>query len=128
MGGDGLGEGFGVEGVDVGWGVGWEGLDLDLLDGAVGVEDDGGDGVVDAGAEVEERAGGVGDEGLWMLEGLLEEGYFFVVVGGDVAIGQAREVELAAGVGGEESGDGPEDDGCEGELDAEAEEGVGGKG
>ena len=103
-----LGEWDGVEGVDVGGRVGGEGMELDLLDGAVGVEEEGGDGVVVAGTPVEERAGGVGDEGGGVAEDLFEEGDFGAVVGGDVAVGEAWGVELAAGVGGDEGCEDPE--------------------
>ena len=138
LGGDGLGEGDWVVGVYVdcwvcgarcvGGGVGGAGLEFDLLDRTVGVEEDGGDWVVGAGARVEEGAGGVGDEWGWVLEDLFQEGGHFAIVGGDDAVGKARGVELAAGMGGEERGEDPDggEAGCE--LETEAEEGVGGKG
>ena len=118
LGGEGLGEGDGVEGVDihggvcgacsVGGGGGGEGLEFGLLDGTVGVEKDAGDGVVGAGASVEERAGGRGYEGGGVLEDLFEEGGDFAVVGRDDAVGEAGGVELDAGMGGEEGGEDPE--------------------
>jgi hypothetical protein len=94
-------------------------LKLALLDGAVGVKDEGGDGVVGAGAPVQERAGSRGDERLGIAENLFEESDFFVVVGGDSAVGKAGGVELAAGVGGDERGYAPECNECDGTLDVD---------
>jgi hypothetical protein len=122
---DGLGEGDGVEGVDVGGGVGRKGLELDLLDGAVGVKEDGWDGVVGAGTPVEERAGGVGDEWRGMVEDLLEERGLLAVVGGDLAVGECGGVEVAAGMGGEESREDPEGGCGSGELEADGGAGMG---
>ena len=85
-----------------------------MLDGAIGVEDGGGDGIVGAGTPVEQGAGGGGDFGVGMLEDLFEEGDFFAVVGGDVAVGQAGGVEGFARTGSEEGGDDPESDCCSG--------------
>ena len=93
-------------------------MELDLLDGAVGVEDDGGDGVVGAGAPVEEGARGGGDQRGGMAEDLLEQGDFGAVVGGDFAVGQARGVEAAAGMGGEQGGEDPDGGTGGDELDA----------
>ncbi len=119
LGGQGLGKGDGIEGVDVRRGVGGKRLEFDLLDGSVGVEDDGGDGVISAGAVVEEGASGAGYERGRVAEDLLEEGRFFAVVGGDKAVGEFRGVELGAGVGGEQGGEDP--DGCEGGGELEAD-------
>jgi len=115
----GLGEGLGVEGVDVGGGIGGKGLEGDLLDGPVGVEEDGRDGVVGAGTPIQERAGGVGDNRRGVAEDLLEEGHLFAVVGGDLAVGEGGRVEAAAGMGGEKGCEDPDRD-CGGdELEAE---------
>ncbi len=108
LGGDELGEGKRVEGVDVSGRVGGEGLEGDLLDGAVGVEEDGGNGVEGTGAEIEEGAGGVSDEGGGVAEDFFEESGFFAVVGGDLAVGEGGGVESATGMGGGEGGDDPE--------------------
>jgi len=115
--GEGLGEGNGVVGVDVGGGIGREGLEDDLLDGAVGVEDHAGDGVESAGAPVEERAGGRGDERGGVAEDLLEDGNFLAVVGRDVAVGEGWRVELTTRVGGGQGGEDPEDGGCGGQAE-----------
>ncbi len=54
---DGLGDGLWVERVNVGGGTEGQGLEFDLLDGAIGVENDRGNWVVGSGTEVEKRTG-----------------------------------------------------------------------
>ncbi len=56
-------------------------------------------------------------EGCWKT--CLRRAVYFAIVGGDNAVGQAGGVELAAGMGGEERGDDPEDGERGEELEAD---------
>jgi hypothetical protein len=98
---DGLSEGDGVVGVYVARGGGRDGGELDLLDGAIGVEDGGGDGVIGAGAPGQKRPGDGGDRWVWVQEDALEEGDLLAIVGGNGAVGEAWGVEGFARAGGE---------------------------
>ena len=63
----------------------------DLLDGAVGIEEDSGDGVIGAGAEVEQGAGGAGDWGVGCWKTCFSSAICSRLLGVTMPLGRAGE-------------------------------------
>ena len=118
---DGGGEGLGVVEVFVARLCGLGGVEEDLLDGAAGVEDGGGDGLDGSGSPHQERVVGGGVEGGDFPDE--EDGV--LVLGEGRSVDDGRGAEVAASSAGEGDGEEAEEGGGGGDEDAVSADVVG---